>query len=84
MQASCPKKGVSAITIASLAIADLHKHGWLGRIDKNGRQGTSNVGVIAGGDATNVITPEVELRAEARSHDPAFRAEIAKAIGTGI
>jgi tripeptide aminopeptidase len=75
-----PEKGVSAITIASLAIADLHANGWLGKIDKQGRQGTANVGVINGGEATNVITPHVHLRAEARSHDPAFRAEIIQAI----
>jgi len=42
--------------------------------------GTSNVGVIQGGEATNVITPEVNVRAEARSHDPAFREKIVKAI----
>ena len=75
-----PERGVSAITIASLAIADLHREGWLGKIDKPAGCGTANVGVIHGGEATNVITPEVHVRAEARSHDPAFRAKIIKAI----
>ncbi len=75
-----PEDGVSAITIASLAIAQLHQEGWHGRIEKNGRLGTSNVGAIHGGDATNVVTPQVELRAEARSHDPAFRRRIVRAI----
>ena len=75
-----PERGVSAITIAALAIAELHRDGWLGKIDKPSGSGTSNVGVIQGGEATNVITPEVHVRAEARSHDPAFRGQIIKAI----
>ena len=75
-----PERGVSAITIASLAIAELHRDGWLGKIEKPSGCGTANVGVIHGGEATNVITPEVQLRAEARSHDPDFREEITKAI----
>ena len=75
-----PEKGVSAIAIAALAIAQLHREGWHGRVEKDGRQGTSNVGIIHGGEATNVVTPEVEVRAEARSHDPAFRRKIVHAI----
>ncbi len=75
-----PERGVSAITIAGLAIADLHREGWLGKIEKPSGSGTANVGVIQGGEATNVITPDVHIRAEARSHDPAFRAKIVKAI----
>lgn len=35
--------------------------------------GTSNIGIISGGAATNVVTPHVQLRAEVRSHDPLFR-----------
>ena len=77
---AAPERGVSAITIAALAIADLHRDGWLGKIEKPSGCGTSNVGVIQGGEATNVITPEVHIRAEARSHDPAFREKIVKAI----
>ena len=77
---AAPEHGVSAITIAALAIADLHREGWLGKIDKPAGTGTSNVGVIQGGEATNVITPEVHVRAEGRSHDPAFRMKIVKAI----
>lgn len=75
-----PEKGVSAITIASLAIAQLHREGWHGRVEKDGAWGTSNVGVIRGGDATNVVTPEVEVLAEARSHNPQFRSRIVSAI----
>lgn len=75
-----PEKGVSAITIAARAIADLERNGWLGRIERQEGRGTSNVGVITGGDATNVVTPEVQLRAEARSHDAAMRGRIVEAF----
>ncbi|HVX12252.1 MAG TPA: M20/M25/M40 family metallo-hydrolase [Pirellulales bacterium] len=75
-----PEHGVSAVTIAGLAIADLETHGWLGDIRKNGRHGTSNIGVIEGGAATNVVTDRVFLRAECRSHDAEFRKEILSAF----
>jgi tripeptide aminopeptidase len=68
-----PEKGVSAIAIAALAIADLHRNGWHGDVRKGERCGTSNVGVIQGGEATNVVTDLVQIRAEARSHDAAMR-----------
>ncbi len=75
-----PELGVSAIAIAAVAIADLQINGWHGLVVKNGKRGTSNVGVINGGDATNVVTPLVTLRAEARSHDRVFRKKINDAI----
>ncbi len=71
-----PEKGASAIVMAAKAISDLHSRGWLGKIERAEGVGTSNVGVIAGGDATNVITPEVTLKAEARSHDAEMRSRI--------
>lgn len=77
-----PAHGVSAITIASLAIADLHRTGWLGAISKRGKtggKGTANVGVINAGEATNVVTPEAIVRAEMRSHDKRFRKRILNA-----
>ncbi len=75
-----PEEGVSAIAIASLAIADLVKNGWHGLICKKEGDGTSNVGVISGGEATNVVTDHVRIRAEARSHDPKFRQRIVNEI----
>lgn len=77
---NAPEKGVSAIGIASLAIADLVENGWHGQIIKAGKQGTSNVGVISGGAATNVVTDHVTLRVEARSHDAKFRERIVREI----
>src|SRR5262245_45148768 len=55
----CPERGVSAISIAALAIADLTKNGWHGLIEKGKHRGTSNVGYIHGGEATNVVTDRV-------------------------
>jgi tripeptide aminopeptidase len=77
---AAPQNGVSAITIAGLAIADLEKGGWLGDVRQADGRGTSNIGVIHGGAATNVVTDHVQIRAEARSHDRAFRKQILEAI----
>jgi tripeptide aminopeptidase len=75
-----PEMGVSAIAIAGRAIAALHENGWHGDVNRGGRHGTSNIGVIQGGEATNVVTDRVFIRAEARSHDPQFRREILRTI----
>jgi tripeptide aminopeptidase len=71
-----PEEGVSAIAIASLAVSDLFESGWHGLVERDGGVGTSNVGVIQGGEATNVVTDRVTIRVEARSHDPPFRERI--------
>ena len=81
-----PQDGANAITAASLAIAALHKEGWLGLVKKklpgakSVSKGTSNIGVIHGGNATNVVTEYVEIDAEARSHESPFRTAISNAI----
>ena len=51
---------------------------------KGKHRGTSNVGFIHGGEATNVVTDRVTLKAEARSHDPKFRGKIVKEIETSL
>lgn len=75
-----PEMGVSAVVIAGMAIADLQQNGWLGLIEKPDGSGTSNLGFINGGAATNVVTDYIEIRGEARSHDPEFRQKIVDAI----
>lgn len=75
-----PQEGVSAIAIAALAIADLHQRGWHGKVVTPDGQGTTNVGVVHGGQATNIVADYVELDAEARSHDPAFRRRLVREI----
>lgn len=78
-----PQNGASAITAAGMAIAALHREGWLGAVRKKlpGEQaastGTSNIGIIHGGNATNVVTEYVEIDAEARSHRSPLRTLIA-------
>lgn len=68
-----PEQGANAIVIAALAIADLQNQGWHGLIQKGDKTGTSNIGVVSAGDATNVVTPLLTLKGEVRSHDPEFR-----------
>ncbi len=75
-----PAAGASAIHAAGLAIASLHKDGWLGAVRKGKQVGTSNIGIIQGGAATNVVCDRVEIAAEARSHDSQFRDAIASAM----
>lgn len=59
-----PEKGICAIRIAAKAIASLE----FGRHDE---ETTSNIGTIAGGQATNVVPPSAAVRGEVRSLDPA-------------
>ncbi|WP_200836866.1 M20/M25/M40 family metallo-hydrolase [Rubripirellula obstinata] len=77
---AAPQNGASAIIMAARAIANLDSRGWLGLISNEHGVGTANVGVIQGGEATNVITPKVSIRAEARSHDSAMRSRIVAEI----
>lgn len=74
-----PEEGVNAGAIASLAIADLVQNGWHGLVQKGNQSGTSNIGIVNGGNATNVVMPSMTLVAEARSHNPKFRERIVKA-----
>ncbi len=73
---AAPEQGVSAAAVAALAIAQLQQDGWHGRIEKHGQLGTSNIGVLQGGSATNVVMDHLLVRAEVRSHDPKFRKQI--------
>jgi tripeptide aminopeptidase len=57
-----PEQGINAIVVAARALTAMP----LGRIDE---ETTANVGIIKGGDATNIIPAQVELWGEARSHD---------------
>jgi len=57
-----PESGINAIHAASLGIARMN----LGRIDE---ETTSNLGVIHGGKATNIVCDYVEIKGEVRSRD---------------
>jgi len=91
-----PERGISSPMILALAMADIYANGWYGLVNKDGKLGTSNVGVVSGadgkpaGDATNVVTDFVHVKGESRSHDPkffkaitaAYKAAFEKAIAT--
>ena len=55
-----PENGISAIMVASRAIENMN----LLRIDE---ETTANIGIVKGGIATNIVMPELEIEAEARS-----------------
>lgn len=55
-----PENGISAIQIAAEAICNMK----LLRIDE---ETTANIGHISGGEVTNIVTKEVEIKGEARS-----------------
>ena len=71
-----PEQGVNAGIVAAVALADLQKNGWHGLVQKGNKRGTSNLGVINGGSATNVVMPDISIQAETRSHHSAFRDRI--------
>ncbi|TEB06697.1 Carboxypeptidase G2 precursor [Pelotomaculum schinkii] len=55
-----PEQGINAIMVASQAIAGMK----VGRIDE---ETTSNIGIISGGKATNIVPDSVTIQGEARS-----------------
>lgn len=55
-----PETGISALLVASHALTKMN----LGRIDQ---ETTANIGVVQGGEATNIIPDLVSLEGEARS-----------------
>jgi tripeptide aminopeptidase len=80
-----PEQGISATLVAALALAEVQRDGWFGKINQGGREGTSNVGSIgdreghSAGTATNVVTDFALVRGESRSHDLRFISTITAA-----
>ena len=64
-----PEDGRSAVLAAARAIVAMEQ----GRVDE---QTTTNVGVVAGGTATNIVPERCVVRAEARSRDDAKAAAL--------
>lgn len=77
-----PDHGISATLVGALALADVKRGGWFGKIKKGKKEGTSNVGPFGGrdgkaaGNATNVVTDYVHILGESRSHDATFFKQI--------
>lgn len=59
-----PEEGINAIVLAGKALAEIKE----GRIDE---ETTANVGIIKGGQATNIVPDRVEITCEARSRNTA-------------
>jgi len=57
-----PEEGINAIQVAGYALSRMQ----LGRIDE---ETTTNIGVISGGKATNIVPDEVVLKGEVRSRN---------------
>jgi tripeptide aminopeptidase len=80
-----PERGISATAVTALALADIYRRGWFGKVKHGGREGTSNVGSVgdadgrSAGQATNVVTDYALVRGESRSHDIRFAAAITAA-----
>jgi tripeptide aminopeptidase len=80
-----PERGISATMAVALALAEIYKDGWFGKIKKKEGEGTSNIGSVgdaqhgSAGQATNVVTDFVLVRGEARSHNTKFVRTITKA-----
>lgn len=55
-----PENGINALQVASAAISGM-------RVGRIGPETTSNLGIVTGGTAVNVVMPSVTIRAEARS-----------------
>jgi len=79
-----PQKGISAGLIASKAMALISEKGYFGRIVKGNRSGTSNLGSISGGEASNQVMDRAVLTGECRSHSPAFLKQIIKVYKTSF
>jgi len=57
-----PEDGINSIVVAGIALAEMN----YGRIDF---ETTANIGIITGGNATNIVPDKVEVRCEARSRN---------------
>jgi tripeptide aminopeptidase len=73
-----PERGISATVVVALALADVYQSGWFGKVRRDGKEGTSNVGPVgdqdgrSAGQATNVVTDFARVYGESRSHDSRF------------
>jgi len=79
-----PERGVSAAAIFAEAVWRLASDGWLGRIARGREKGTSNIGAVCGGEATNIVMPNLVAAGEARSYSRKFLDRIAGAFTTSF
>ena len=71
-----PEEGINALTVAADAISSMK----LSRIDE---ETTANIGVVKGGQATNIVMPDLFIDAEARStNDDKLAAQVEHMVKT--
>lgn len=71
-----PETGISALTVAADAVMQMK----LARIDE---ETTANIGIVQGGNATNIVMSELKLVAEARSlNDDKLTAQVEHMVST--
>ena len=77
-----PEDGISSTIVASIALSDIYRNGWFGKILKSGMSGTSNIGYYGdkvgncGGSSTNQVTDYIKINGESRSHNNKFVSKI--------
>jgi tripeptide aminopeptidase len=85
-----PERGISATAVVALALAEVFEGGWFGKVRRDGKEGTSNVGSVGDRDgrcaglATNIVTDYALVRGEARSHNSPFCRQITAAYKTAF
>jgi tripeptide aminopeptidase len=79
-----PHKGISAGLIGAKAIAMVAEKGYFGKITKGNRTGTSNLGSVNGGEASNQVMDQCTMSGECRSHSPAFLRQIINTYKTSF
>jgi hypothetical protein len=71
-----PERGISSMLVLAQALVAVRAGSWFGKVEKNGRAGTRNVGLVSGandgpaGIATNVVTDYVRVLARAAARTP--------------
>ena len=77
-----PEKGISSTMVASIALSKIFTEGWFGKINKNGKEGTSNIGYYGdqygncAGSSSNQVTDYVKINGESRSMNQVFTSKI--------
>ncbi|HEY5653211.1 MAG TPA: M20/M25/M40 family metallo-hydrolase [Pontiella sp.] len=79
-----PHKGISAGMIGAKAMAMIAEKGYFGKIEKGTRTGTSNLGHVSGGEASNQVMDKCIMTGECRSHSQTFLEQIVKVYKTSF
>ena len=76
--------GISSAVIAALAIAEVTRKGYFGRIAQGEVEGTANIGKLHGGEANNQVMDHLIVTGECRSHSQDSLEKISKVWETAF